>query len=217
MPDTVLAPPPLTAPNCCSSHHKASAADVVPAPSSCCHGSSAHGAHPAPTPAAAPPGACYICPMDPEVRQAGPGACPKCWMALEPDLASVDLTPARVEYTCPMHPEVVRDAPGSCPICGMALEPRAVQAEEPDNPELTSMTRRLLASAVLGLPAFLLAMADMLLGPGLGGRVDMRLSNWIGLVVSTPVVLWAGFPFFQRGWASLVSRNLNMFTLTASA
>src|SRR5574342_595149 len=88
----------------------------------------------------APPGTQYGCPMDPEVRQDHPGACPRCGMALEPDLSTLATT--RVEYTCPMHPEIVRDAPGSCPICGMALEPRTVSVEEPPNPELIDMTRR---------------------------------------------------------------------------
>jgi Cu+-exporting ATPase len=160
-----------------------------------------------------PPGTQYFCPMDPEVRQDHPGACPKCGMALEPDLSTAPLI--RVEYTCPMHPEIVRSEPGSCPICGMALEPRTSGAEEPPNPELVGMTRRMWVGALLGLPVFLLAMGDMLLGMGLGGRLDMRLSNWIGLVCATPVVLWAGWPFFERGWASIVNRHANMFTLIA--
>ena len=161
----------------------------------------------------APPGATYICPMDPEVRAEGPGACPKCGMALEPDLATAQ--PFRVEYTCPMHPEIVRDAPGSCPICGMALEPRTVTLDDQPNPELIDMTRRFRIGAALALPVFVLAMGDMVFGMGLGGRIDMRLTNWIGLVCSTPVVFWAGWPFFERGWASIVNRSPNMFTLIA--
>ena len=122
-------------------------------------------------PVAAAPGATYICPMDPEVRQSEPGACPKCGMALEPDLST---TPAmRVEYTCPMHPEIVRDEPGACPICGMALEPRAIGLDEGPNPELVDMTRRFRIGAMLAAPIFLLAMSDMVLGPGLGGRIAM--------------------------------------------
>jgi len=144
--------------------------------------------------AAAPPGATYICPMDPEVRQDHAGACPKCGMALEPDLATLPET--RVEYTCPMHPEVVRAQPGACPLCGMALEPRTITADEPPNPELADMSRRFWTAAAFSLPIFITAMGDMLLGPGLGGRVDMRLSNWVGLLFGTPVVLWAGWPFF---------------------
>ena len=162
-------------------------------------------------PPTAPHGAEYICPMDPEVRQNRPGACPKCGMALEPDLASAPIE--RVEYTCPMHPEIVRDQPGSCPICGMALEPRTVSLVDTENPELTDMTRRFWIAGLLGLPVFLLAMGDMILGMGLGERIDPRFTNWIGLVCSTPVVLWAGWPFFERAWASVVNRHANMFTL----
>jgi Cu+-exporting ATPase len=161
----------------------------------------------------APAGTIYVCPMDPEVRQDHPGACPKCGMALEPDLATMAQT--RVEYTCPMHPEIVRPEPGACPICGMALEPRTVTVDDAPNPELVDMTRRFWASVALGLPIFVTAMGDMLLGPGLGGRIDMRLTTWIGLVFSTPVVLWAGWPFFERGWASITNRHANMFTLIA--
>jgi Cu+-exporting ATPase len=120
-----------------------------------------------------------------------------------------------VEYTCPMHPEIVRSSPGSCPICGMALEPRTITLDEPENPELTDMTRRLRIAALLGAPVVAAAMGDMLIGPGLGGRIDMRIVNWMGLVLSTPVVLWAGWPFFERAWASILNRSANMFTLIA--
>ena len=120
-----------------------------------------------------------------------------------------------VEYTCPMHPEIVRDGPGSCPICGMALEPRTASLDDKPNPELVDMTRRFWIGAALGLPVFVLAMGDMLLGMGLGGRIDPQLGNRVGLVFSTPVVLWAGWPFFERGWASIVNRSPNMFTLIA--
>ncbi|HVL67070.1 MAG TPA: heavy metal translocating P-type ATPase [Vicinamibacterales bacterium] len=164
-------------------------------------------------PPPAPAGTTYFCPMDPEVRQDHPGSCPKCGMALEPDLSTLPAT--RVEYTCPMHPEIVKDEPGSCPICGMALEPRTVTVEEPPNPELVDMTRRMWIGAALGFPVFAMAMADMVLGMGLGGRVDMRLTNWIGLIFSTPVVLWAGWPLLERGWASIRNRHANMFTLIA--
>ena len=108
------------------------------------------------------PGAAYVCPMDPEVRQTTPGACPKCGMALEPDIAAAPVT--RLEWTCPMHPEIVRDAPGSCPICGMALEPRTVTVEEGPNPELVDMSRRFWASAALTVPLLVAAMADHLPG-----------------------------------------------------
>ncbi len=152
--------------------------------------------------------------MHPEIRQPGPGACPKCGMALESETPTTPV--ARVEYTCPMHPEIVRDAPGACPICGMALEPRsAVGLEDEENPERVDMTRRFRVGALLGVPVFLLAMSDMVFGAGIGGRVDLRITNWIGLVLSTPVVWWAGWPFFERGWASIVNRSANMFTLIA--
>ncbi len=120
-----------------------------------------------------------------------------------------------VTYTCPMHPEIVRDGPGACPICGMALEPRLVTAEETPNAELIDMTRRFWIGAALALPVVALAMGDMLLGPGLGGRIDIRAANWIGLIFASPVVLWAGWPLLERGWQSIVTRHLNMFTLIA--
>jgi Cu+-exporting ATPase len=166
-----------------------------------------------PIPSSPVRGATYVCPMDPEIRQDHPGACPKCGMALEPDLSTLPAT--RVEYTCPMHPEIVRDEPGACPICGMALEPRTVTAGEPPNPELADMTRRFKIAALLGAPVFLLTMGDMVFGMGLGGRIDASVTNWIGLLFGTPVVLWAGRPFFERGWASVVNRSPNMFTLIA--
>jgi Cu+-exporting ATPase len=165
-------------------------------------------------PAATPGAQGYICPMDPEVREPHPGACPKCGMALEPDLSD----PAalmRVEYTCPMHPEIVQDLPGACPICGMALEPRVAALNEKPNPELVDMTRRFWLAAALGAPVFVATMADMALPGGLMRLVDMRTINWIGLLFATPVVFWAGWPFFVRAWTSLVNRSPNMFTLIA--
>ncbi|MDQ3068559.1 MAG: cadmium-translocating P-type ATPase [Acidobacteriota bacterium] len=116
-------------------------------------------------------------------------------------------------YTCPMHPEIVRDGPGDCPICGMALEPRTVTLDDAPNPELVDMTRRFWIGAALTLPVFGLAMSDMVLGPGLGGRLDLRIVNIVLMALSTPVVWWAGWPFFARMWASVVNRSLNMFTL----
>ena len=130
-----------------------------------------------------------------------------------PDLAIVPSM--RVEYTCPMHPEIVRDRPGACPICGMALEPRTAGLDDGPNPELIDMTRRFRIAAALAVPVFLLAMGDMVLGMGLGGRVNAAWSNWLGLALATPVVWWAGWPFFERGWASIVNRSPNMFTLIA--
>ena len=155
----------------------------------------------------------YICPMDPEVRQFKPGACPKCGMALEPKALAASTI--KTEYVCPMHAEIVRDQPGSCPICGMALEPRTVTLEDAPNPELVDMTRRLWFSLVLSVPLFLLAMSDMIPGQPVQQRFSPRLLNWIQLVLATPVVLWGGAPFLQRGWQSIINRSLNMFTLIA--
>ncbi|HUR35636.1 MAG TPA: heavy metal translocating P-type ATPase [Vicinamibacterales bacterium] len=153
----------------------------------------------------------YTCPMDPEVRQIGPGACPRCGMALEP----VNVAPlTRTEWTCPMHPDVVRDAPGACPICGMALEPRVVTLEE-TNPELDDMTRRFRWSAAITVPILALMVSEFLPGQPLQHIVPHGQLNWIELALAAPVVLWGGWPFFVRGWASLVNRHLNMFTLIA--
>jgi P-type Cu+ transporter len=116
-------------------------------------------------------------------------------------------------YTCPMHPQVRQVGPGSCPICGMALEPELATLDAPPNPELADMTRRFWIGLVLSLPAVVLEMGGHLLGSH--GWVDQTLSNWIQLVFATPVVIWAGWPFFVRAWQSLLTRNLNMFTLIA--
>jgi len=153
----------------------------------------------------------YICPMDPEVRQTKPGACPKCGMALE---AAAPATPAtKTEYVCPMHPEIVRSEPGSCPICGMALELRVVSAAEKENPELTSMAGRFWVSVVLTAPVFLAAMSAYLPSAPLERLISPRALSWAELILATPVVLWGGWPFFVRGWQSIVNRSLNMFTL----
>jgi Cu+-exporting ATPase len=153
----------------------------------------------------------YTCPMDPEVRQKGPGACPKCGMALEP----VTVAPVtKTEWTCPMHPEIVRDAPGSCPICGMALEPRVITIEE-SNPELDDMTRRFWWSAAITVPMLAFMISEFLPGRPLQALLPHGWMNWIQLALATPVVVWGGWPFFVRGWASVVNRHLNMFTLIA--
>ncbi len=156
-----------------------------------------------------PKGTAYVCPMDPEVRQERPGACPKWGMALEPELP---IAPTKTQWTCPMHPEIVRDGPGACPICGMALEPMTVAAAVDDNPELRDMTRRLGTSVLLGVP--LVAFAMLRMAPLLHG-VAPRRGNWIEFALATPIVLWCGWPFFQRGWASVKFRSPNMFTLIA--
>lgn len=151
----------------------------------------------------------YTCPMDPEVRSEKPGPCPKCGMALEPQLVTAPLS--KSEWTCPMHPQIVRDQPGSCPICGMALEPRTVTLDE-ENPELKSMTRRLWVSTALTVPLLIFAMARHAPGVNLPDAL-MNWAVWIELALATPVVLWGGWPFFERAWTSVVLRNLNMFTL----
>ena len=155
----------------------------------------------------------WVCPMCPEVRQNHPGACPKCGMALEPDVPLAP--PTRVEYTCPMHPQIVRPGPGACPICGMALEPRTVHIDESENPELVSMTGRFWVSLALAIPCLALGMSDLIPGQPVQRFLSMRSISWIEFLLATPVVLWAGWPFFQRGWTSLVNRSLNMFTLIA--
>ncbi len=152
----------------------------------------------------------YVCPMDPEVRQLGPGSCPKCGMALEPETPTLA---TKTEYTCPMHPEVVRNEPGSCPICGMALEARTVSVEEEANPELEDMRRRFIFSAALALPVLVLAMGDMLPGEPISRWLAPRVRVWIELLLATPVCLWSAWPFYQRAVASVRNRSLNMFTL----
>jgi Cu+-exporting ATPase len=155
----------------------------------------------------------YTCPMDPEVIQTGPGACPKCGMALEPMTPSYPAT--KTEYVCPMHPEIARDEPGSCPICGMALEPRVITLEEEENPELIDMKRRFLVSMALTLPVLFLAMSEMIPGQPIQHALSPRLLTFIQFALATPVTLWGGRPFFERGWASIVNRSPNMFTLIA--
>jgi Cu+-exporting ATPase len=173
-------------------------------------------ARPAPTAPVENPGsgnqATYLCPMCPAVRNSKPGPCPSCGMELEP---TIPLAATRTEYTCPMHPEIVRPGPGFCPICGMALEPRTVTATDEENPELRDMTRRFWISLVLTVPLLAIAMVDMLPGMPVEHALPGGWLPWIELLLATPVVLWGGWPFFQRGWASIVHRSTNMFTLIA--
>ena len=163
----------------------------------------------------------YLCPMDPEVISDTPGACPKCGMALE--LAAPAAPPARLQYTCPMDPEIIRDAPGTCPKCGMALEPmaasRSAGAGEPvsvgdsprwENPELRDMTRRFWIGLILTIPVVTLGMlADFRVA-------SLDKASWVNgvnLILSTPVALWCGWPFWVRAGRSVRNWNLNMFTL----
>ena len=153
----------------------------------------------------------YTCPMHPEIRQDSPGDCPKCGMALETEIPKA--AGQKREWTCPMHPEIVQNAPGDCPKCGMALEPRTVSTESEENREYVYMRNRFWVSAVFSLPLVLIAMRDML---GLGfieNIIDPKLLHWVEFILSTPVVLWGGWAFYVRAWKSIVTWNLNMFTL----
>lgn len=157
-------------------------------------------------------GTLYTCPMHPEVEQDGPGSCPKCGMALEP---LVPIASVKTEYTCPMHPEIVQDEPGNCPKCGMALEARTITLDEDEqNPEYDYMRKRFIFGAILTVPLVIIAMRDLL--PG-GHLLELLASDktlgWLELILATPVVLWAGWPFFVRGVQSVINRSLNMFTL----
>lgn len=124
-----------------------------------------------------------------------------------------EMTVAKTEWTCPMHPEIVRNSPGSCPICGMALELRTVSLEEEENPELVNMTRRFKLSVVLTIPLILIAMRSLVPGLSLESFISPEILKWIELILATPVVLWGGWPFFVRGWQSIINRSPNMFTL----
>jgi Cu+-exporting ATPase len=154
------------------------------------------------------PETAYICPMCPEVRSPKPAACPSCGMALEPETPQLT---SRTEYVCPMHPEVVQDHPGACPKCGMDLEPRMVSASDGPSPELLDMTRRLRVSLAFGLPLLVLAMLHM--ATPLQHALNEHRVAWVQLLLASPVVIWGGFPFFQRAVASIKFRSPNMFTL----
>ena len=163
-------------------------------------------------PGSVPP-AVYTCPCHPEVRSDAPSDCPECGMALEPQMPAARV---RTEYVCPMHPTVVRDAPGSCPECGMELEPRAALPDDGPSPELADMRRRLAVACVLTLPVLAIAMSEMVPGLDARDRLGPVWYGWSQAVLATPVVLWCGWLFFVRGWTSLVTRKLNMFTLVAT-
>jgi Cu+-exporting ATPase len=154
----------------------------------------------------------YTCPMHPEIQQTGPGNCPKCGMALEP--LGVPASATKIVYTCPMHPEVIQDHPGICPKCGMALEPVTSSGDE-KNEELVDMKRRFWICTALALPVFFLAMTADMMPSWLPNRLSMRTVQWIECGLATPVVVWGGWPFFVRGWQSVRTWNLNMFTLIA--
>ena len=159
----------------------------------------------------------YFCPMCQGVESDQPGDCPKCGMALERNPAGMRAASGKTVYTCPMHPEVRQDHPGDCPLCGMPLEPLTVVADgdEEENAELRDMTRRFWIGAALTLPVFVLAMAHMVPAPAIQAWADSHASRWIQFALTTPVVFWAGWPFFRRGWRSIMTGRLNMFTLIA--
>jgi len=171
------------------------------------HEAHLHGVKPSPT-------AKYFCPMCEGVVSDEPGDCPKCGMALEKNPAWKPKS--KIIYTCPMHPEIEQGHPGDCPKCGMALEPKTplvgAAGTEEENAELRDMARRFRIGAALTLPVFLLAMVPVI--PALN-IVSENISRWIQFILSTPVVLWAGWPFFKRGWRSIKTMQLNMFTLIA--
>ena len=153
----------------------------------------------------------WSCPMHPEVDSDQAGDCPKCGMALERVIVAASVR----QFTCPMHPEIIEDEPGDCPICGMALEPVVVTADDEDNSELTDMARRFRVSLVFTVPIFFIAMSDLLPGQAVRTFLPAAIRPWIELLLASPVVLWGAWPFFVRGWRSIVTRNLNMFTLIA--
>lgn len=152
----------------------------------------------------------YTCPMHPEIHQNQPGVCPKCGMALEKEVEA--LPTVTTQYTCPMHPEIIRDEPGSCPICGMTLEPVTVESTK-GNAELDEMSKRFRISVVLALPVFIIAMVTDLVPQYLPEGISMKNIQWFEFALSSPVVLWGGWAFFVRGWRSVRTWNLNMFTL----
>ena len=152
----------------------------------------------------------YTCPMHPDVRQAGPGSCPDCGMALEP------VTPkpaAAAEWTCPMHPEIIRPGPGTCPICGMALEPRTVVPSDDENRELRDMTKRFWFSAALTAPLVAAIMGEMISPGAFASLLSAGPRVLLELALASPVCLWAAWPFYVRGIQSVKNRSLNMFTL----
>ena len=164
---------------------------------------------PRPEPVAIP-GAKYICPMCPGIESDGPDICSKCGMALEPETFVPPET--HTDYICPMHPDVVEEQPGLCSICGMSLEARTVVLEE-DNPELDDMSRRFNISLFFTVPLFIIAMSEMVVGDAILQVVSAQALQWVQLFLAAPVVLWAGWPFFERAVQSVKSWNLNMFTL----
>ena len=157
----------------------------------------------------------YTCPMHPEVISDQPGDCPKCGMALEP--VSPISSPGKTIYTCPMHPEIEQDHPGDCPICVMPLEPKTVGGgDEEDDSEIRSLSRKFWIAGALTVPVLVIAMGHWIPGFDVEKLVPKSISKWIELLLTTPVVFWAGGMFFTKAWRSIKTRNLNMFTLIAT-
>lgn len=221
-------------PGGCGCSSKAAAGPETPAKKSgCCGGAGGHDHHPHDHAAAGAGVVDPVCGMtvDPETSKhrsdyrgvtyhfCSAGCRTKFAAAPEQYLEKANAEPQHADvpegtvYTCPMHPQIRQIGPGSCPICGMGLEPELVSLADQPNPELVDMTRRFWVGLALALPVVVLEMGGHLVGSH--GWIDQSLSNWIQLAFATPVVLWAGWPFFVRGWQSLVTRNLNMFTLIA--
>ncbi|MEQ1839434.1 MAG: heavy metal-binding domain-containing protein, partial [Verrucomicrobiales bacterium] len=191
--------------NCCQRPEP----EPEPVKKACCGHSHDHASVETPKPSS---GAKYFCPMCPGVESDKPADCPKCGMTLDrnPSWKAGAIT----HYTCPMHPEVVQDHPGDCPKCGMALEPvLSAGAEDDESGEEHELRRRLWIAGLLTLPVFVLAMAHLVPGIGHDHWINGEVSRWIQALLSTPVVLWAGAPFFRRGWVSLRSGHWNMWTL----
>ncbi len=151
-------------------------------------------------------------PESPESHKHAAAECPTCGRPLIPE-ESHEHAAKKIEWTCPMHPEIVRDAPGSCPICGMALEPKTISLEEEENPEFIDMARRFKISVILTIPLVYIAMGAYIPAISPEKFLPMRILKWLELILATPVVLWGGWPFFVRGWKSIVTWNPNMFTL----
>jgi len=199
--------------SCCKSKGT-NAASPTPtgSPGSCCDSDDKH-KHPHQHSVQPPAAAEYFCPMCEGVVSDSPGDCPKCGMALERNPAFRE--PTHTVWTCPMHPEIAQDHPGDCPKCGMALEPKTVTGSSPDekNHELRDMTWRLRVGAVLTVPVFILGMLHLI--PSLADVANAPWSRWVQFALSTPVVLWVGWPLLTRGVRSLRNRHWNMFTLIA--